>query len=391
MSSLLLLLSSASVPSDKELPNFPLRALCNSSELAHCVEILIIQSPPEAPEDSTTEENISMMQTKGLAAEPLALVELIATFQNLKRFEGTAARCPPLLLKSALPHLRHLQEVVITFPQNFDGKWQAPLLAHLPGTLTKVVLSFLATSGLKQLQELLPRAKRLVRLELNDCSTLDDATLAACGQKSSSLEILCIQCMTGANKVTEKGFKILLEHANNLRALILVDFEGRLSKSTWSKVERIASPNFQKLVIAYSETPQNHHSWFLDHVTSGGLAHLLRLARLRELRLERLTHPSINSTPLLHQLNVPMEPMLEPQALPSEIGLGCLEQTSLESLCLDLFTVTHVQLQNLLSLPSLQDFRVMVSASLTRVVGHSLNFDCCKVVFSAFDSLPKRP
>lgn len=319
--------------------------------------------------DNNAEEDTAASSAhKPQPLEAQALARLLSTFTTLQTLSWTAMRDPPLALKDALPDLHELQELKVSFPSTFTGKWHASLLPHLPPSVTKLSLSALSATGLSQLQQALTLLKGLRHLELVDCSALDDATLAACGQRSVSLEVLSIRRMFGVGKATDKGLKALLEHAPSLRALVLVDFEGRLHKDTWSRIESVASPYFRKLDIAYTEFGFNHHSWFFDHLSSGALSHFLSLVRLTELRLERFVHSDLHATPLLQQSKLPIEPLLLPHPLPAVIGLAILEQPTLQTLCVDLFTLRLDQVQSISLLPNLCRLQVMVDAPLSRMV-----------------------
>lgn len=362
--SALLLLSQPPQSKAPAVPRFPLQAIQAGSEIALRVTSLTIVQPPVASVQ-TPEVNFSSVPH----LDSQALSDLVTWLANLKSFTWKAHRQPPVMLSEALRDMDQLQEVNILLPSTSNAKWHASLLPSLPTTITTLCLGCLSPIGLTQLQQALPTLKVLHHLELVDSTAIDDATLSACGTESLSLELLVIKRMGGGGKLTDKGLQALLENAPALKALCLVDVEGRLSKSAWSKIKQVRSPVFQKLVLQYNEVPGHHHSWFFDHVSSGSLSHLFTLATLKEFRLERVVHPDIVHTPSLSHSKLAIDTHLEPAPLPLAIGQAILEHASLETICLDLFTITETQFQTLLDNKlEMRKLQVMVDMPMARLV-----------------------
>lgn len=375
-----LLLAAESPKWRTPLPKFPLQVMHSAPDDVQALTLVDAPDSSAVTLDTTTDSSADdLISRYKRPLDPVSLFKLLSKLPNIQHFTWAMGRQPPLVLNDAFKDLTKLSSLRVKFPvtpvtnlkSSTSGgmKWHASLLHNVPHSLRSMSLSALSPVGLTQLQQVLPALGQLQHLEINDTPSLDDTTLAACGQKSASLQSLSFSNMSGGGKPTEKGFKVLFEHAKSLQELALVDFEGRLKDRAWSKIDHVLSPAFRKLTIAYNEAPSAHHSWFMDHVASGSLASFLKKTNLQELRLERIVQQETIEAPLLQQAKLPIDQFLRPIAFPEELFHAVISSQSLTTLCLDLFTVNLDQMQKFADdMPELHQLQVMVEAPLLRVV-----------------------
>jgi hypothetical protein len=245
------------------------------------------------------------------------------------------------------------------------------LLKHLPVALTHLCLGQLSAKGVRELVSALPRLSSLRVVDLHDCALIDDPVCVALG-KLPSLTHLCIRQMSGS-KVTDDGIAALLG-AFNLEVLELIDFEGRLTKRCWAKIDvQNISPALRVIHVALNEAPTAQHSWCADHLQS--ISALLALPPLRVFSVRRIPHPQIYSTPRQNHPALPIAEPIVPKRLPRDIAMALINPDCprLDELGLDFFEISLDQLQVLADSfrSSLQALHVFVDDTIARIVNPS--------------------
>jgi hypothetical protein len=271
---------------------------------AAAVVSLTLAPPKEYEEDassispsssSTTLSSVSdrSVRTNGTSTErpsPLdenALVDLLLRLKRLERLDICLARPPPqtlgrifgclplttvtVSLQQAEPD-QTSQTLPLPFPilpssleasqydlersrpMRWDGEW----LPSLTPSLSTLSLEHLSSEGLKSLARSFPNLRHLKSLTLGHTPYVDDALVSALVEHCRKLRRFVVRNMCGT-RLTDKGIKELLENSESLSELDLLEFEGRLSKRCWEKIERVP-PAFRSLRMSYSEVG-SHHSF----------------------------------------------------------------------------------------------------------------------------------
>ncbi|KDQ10051.1 hypothetical protein BOTBODRAFT_68789 [Botryobasidium botryosum FD-172 SS1] len=196
-----------------------------------------------------------------------------------------------------------------------------PLFAPLP--LTSLHLTRLSQQGARAFSELLHRIGEFSALETMklDFVWLDDALCERIVEAGRKLRALSIG--TSGTKLTDKGVVALLGGCDVLEDFALVEVEGRLSRTLWTKVDTLP-PALHTFRVSFSESGP-HHSWTADHLQS-----LPSLAFdpdvLKHLYLTRLVHPLEQERP------EPADDMTAVKPIPKDVVKRLKEAKALEVL-----------------------------------------------------------
>ncbi|SCZ88929.1 BZ3500_MvSof-1268-A1-R1_Chr1-1g00832 [Microbotryum saponariae] len=334
-----------------------------------------------------------------------ALLHLVSKLISLSSFEWAASRHPPRMLCSTLgassksltsfkfdlTEAIDAREPTSTSPTTVNSpsravstsatnlsagriqRWDAPELSALPLSLTHLALSFLSQVGAQELAAALPSLPALDHLELGKSVYIDDPLLAEVGKHVPRLKRLRLYNLPGS-KLTEVGLGDVLDGCSTLESLELCCVEGRLSKSTWSKVSPLPE-SLKTLVLLYHELPSPpHKSWVLDHLSS--LAMALEFSSLQSLIISRKVEDVVR-LPGQHWTSIhPIDPVLAPRPLPTAfVDAIASRGRAWKDLNLDLWQIDGHALKKVLSAcTNLTTLQVMYDESLRNLLGLSSAF-----------------
>ncbi|GAA6007291.1 uncharacterized protein JCM10292_003969 [Rhodotorula paludigena] len=269
-------------------------------------------------------------------------------------------------------------------------RWDAPHLSSLPLSLASLRLAHLSQAGTRALAAALPSFPALESLELEKTLFVDDALCAHVGAGARGLKRLVVREM-GGTKLSEAGLKEVFEGCEGIEVLELDGVEGRFSRSCWQKLAPLPS-SLHTLRLSYSEHAP-HKSWVLDHLAS--LPSILGSfsSSLHTLSITRRPHPAALVPGSHHLARYPIEPVVEPRALPAaaidaiaEHGEGERAWRVLE---LDLFALDAAGLKKVLEgAPALQRLKVLFDDSFRNVLALGPSFAACPLLRSFLVSIP---
>jgi hypothetical protein len=219
-----------------------------------------------------------------------ALSDLISRLKNLDRLDIRLARPAPRDLGRTMAHLPRLRTLSVGIeqpgspgqsspstsspglpletnqydherPVRWDGNW-LPLLSN---NLSILSLSHLSLEGIKSLTRSLPNLHHLQQLTIGHTPYVDDSLMSALAEQCRRLRRLVVRNMSGT-RLTDKGIKQLLENAEALSELDLIEFEGRLSRRCWEKIEKVP-PTFRSLRMSYAEAGSHHSFVFVRSIS----------------------------------------------------------------------------------------------------------------------------
>ncbi|SGY64163.1 BQ5605_C007g04877 [Microbotryum silenes-dioicae] len=368
------------------------------------------QSAPAPPENLLLQRLPpgDELSTSTLRFQPIdddALLHLVSKLISLSSFEWAAACHPPRMLCSTLgassksltsfkfdlTEAIDSREPTSTSPTTANSpsravstsatnlsagriqRWDAPELSALPLSLTHLALSFLSQVGAQELAAALPSLPALDHLELGKSVYIDDPLLAEVGKHVPRLKRLRLYNLPGS-KLTEVGLGDVLDGCSTLESLELCCVEGRLSKSTWSKVSPLPE-SLKTLVLLYHELPSPpHKSWVLDHLSS--LAMALEFSSLQSLIISRKVEDVVR-IPGQHWTSIhPIDPVLAPRPLPTAfVDAIASRGRAWKDLNLDLWQIDGHALKKVLSAcTNLTTLQVMYDESLRNLLGLSSAF-----------------
>jgi hypothetical protein len=267
-------------------------------------------------------------------------------------------------------------------------RWSGAGLQALPQALTHLCLGQLSAKGVKELTGALAHLPSLKVVDLWDTLFVDDSLCHSLG-RLHALTHVCIRQMSGS-KVTDDGMKSLLE-AFSLEVFELIEFEGRLSKRCWSKIDPAdVSPTLRVLRFVFNEAPMGQHSWATDHLFS--VSALVQLPSLEVFSIRRIPHTQIYASPRQSHKTLGLSELMLPKQIPRDLALALIDPDCprLFELGLDFYQISLEQLQVLADCfrSSLQRLHVYVNDTMARVVRRELHVRSNLTFFGSYLAPP---